>query len=249
MSENSNISWTRHTFNPWIGCARKSEGCRNCYAERQAEHRGWAKWGINTPRYLTADSTWKEPLRWNRKAQAAGERHRVFCASLADVFDAHPDVVDARARLWRLIDKTPHLDWLLLTKRPENIVGMLPDDWGDGRHNVWLGTTVEDMRVVNRIDILRTIPAAVRFISYEPAIGPLDEANLTGIDWLICGGESGPGYRPMDENWARSMRDRCARENIAFFFKQHNGAKSGVEPTLDGVEYHELPTPRRLIAA
>jgi protein gp37 len=145
----------------------------------------------------------------------------VFCASLADVFDAHPDLVEPRARLFRLIRITPNLDWLLLTKRPENIAGMLPPDWDEGYPNVWLGTTVEDERVGHRVDALSAIPAAIRFLSCEPLIGALDlRGKLDEIDWVIVGGESGAKARVMQSTWARAIIDTAKRQGVAIHVKQ-----------------------------
>ncbi len=227
MGADSDISWTRHTFNPWIGCAKVTDGCRFCYAEAQSNRWKRAEWGVNAQRVMTSDTYWKQPFRWDAAALAALERHRVFCASLADVFDAHPGVVEQRARLWPLITATPNLDWLLLTKRPENVAAMLPDDWGAGFANVWLGTTVEDERVAARIDALRTIPAAVRFLSVEPMIGPLElRGRLDGIDWVIVGGESGHGARPLDLRWVRDVVDAALAAGAAVHVKQLGAAWS-----------------------
>lgn len=221
MGADSEISWTRHTFNPWIGCARVSEGCRFCYAEAQSNRWKRAEWGVDKQRVMTSDAYWKQPFKWDAAALAALERHRVFCASLADVFDAHPGVVEQRARLWPLIAGTVNLDWLLLTKRPENVMAMLPADWGAGYPNAWLGTTVEDERVVARIDALRAIPAAVRFLSVEPMIGPLElRGRLDGIDWVIVGGESGNGARALDIAWIRDVIGVCRKAGVAVHVKQ-----------------------------
>lgn len=227
VGENSNIQWTTHTFNSWIGCQKVSAGCDRCYAEAMMDHRyGKVKWGPHGERKRTSYSNWQQPKRWARKAN--GTRPRVFCASLADVFDNQAPA-GAREDLFKLIKETPELDWLLLTKRPENIKKMLPEDWGDGWPHVWLGTTCENQEWFDRRwPILAAVPARVRFVSYEPAIGQLWlpaawENNFP--NWLICGGESGPGYRPMDPRWAISLRDQCAHYGIAFFFKQMAGKK------------------------
>jgi protein gp37 len=248
--ETSKISWCDNTHNHWVGCAHASDGCRFCYAEDQQDHRfGRVVWGPNGTRVLTTAANRRKPLQWNREAEAASNRPRVFAASLSDVFEDRADLIDWRADLFQLIRKTPNLDWLLLTKRAECIEKMLPKDWGNGYKNVWLGTSVEDIRVTKRIDHLRKIPAVVRFVSYEPAIGPLGDIDLDGIDWLICGGESGRNHRPMDVGWARSIRDQCLRQNVTFFYKQAAGLRPGSQPTLDGVEHHNFPVPRITIAA
>jgi protein gp37 len=161
------------------------------------------------------------------------------------VFEDHPTANATRPRLWDLIRKCDSLDWQILTKRPERIVDNLPDDWGpEGWGHVWLGTSVEDMRVSHRVDILRDIPAVVRFISYEPAIGPLDDLDISGIDWIIYGGESGPGHRAEDKNWARVMHAKCSESGTAFFHKQSAGWRTELGIELDGKIVREYPTPR-----
>jgi protein gp37 len=228
MAENSKIEWTDHTFNPWIGCQKVSPGCDHCYAEALMDKRyGKVQWGPHGERKRTSEANWKLPLRWARHARAnPGRRPRVFCASLADVFDNQVNT-SWRADLFALIEATPELDWLLLTKRPENVAKMLPDDWDKGYPNVWLGTTTEDQaNFRRRWDIIKRVPAAIHFISYEPAIGPVKiEPDAIVPDWLICGGESGAGARMMDVSWARSIRDECANVGTAFFMKQMTGKK------------------------
>lgn len=240
--QDSSITWTDHTFNPWIGCTKVSAGCQNCYAERMASGRmGLDVWGDDKPRKGTSDKNWEKQIKSNDDAQTKGHRERVFCGSMCDVFEVHPDTGWRRSHLWDLIYDCRCLDWLLLTKRPENIAQMLPDDWGLGWSNVWLGTTVESEDYADRIDILRSVPAAIRFISYEPAIGPFGDQDLTGIDWLIYGGESGPGHRPHDIQWARDVRKLCQRYGVAFFYKQSPGFRPGTDPTLDGQTIQEWP--------
>lgn len=227
MGENSKIEWTDHTFNPWMGCQKVSAGCDHCYAETLMDHRyGKVQWGPHGERLRTSPSNWKKPEQWARAAN--GSRPRVFCASLADVFD-NKAPLGARDDLFNLIRATPQLDWLLLTKRPENIRKMLPDNWGlTGYANVWLGTTCEDQPAYDRRwPILAGTPAAVRFISYEPAIGPVfpeaarkADGTLGYPDWIICGGESGPGARMMPAGWAADMKWACEEKGIAFFMKQ-----------------------------
>ncbi|MCY1668308.1 DUF5131 family protein [Rhizobium sp. SL86] len=225
MAMNSAIEWTDHTFNPWTGCTNISPGCDNCYAEAWSKRSGHVKWG-NSPRKRTTEAYWKAPHIWQQKAAqfAAqhGRRQRVFCASLADVFDNQADP-QWRADLFEVIKATPALDWQLLTKRPQNIKKMLPTDWGThGYHNVWLGFTAEDQtRFDQRKRFISEVPAAVWFVSYEPAIGSL---RLTEgdpkPDWLISGGESGHGARPMDPQWVRDVIADCRRFNVAPFHKQ-----------------------------
>lgn len=221
MGANSKIEWTDHTFNPWIGCTKVSPGCTHCYAETEAKYRGWAIWGKGKTRMRTSPSTWKNPIQWNRQAQQERQRKRVFCASLADVFDAEIDP-EWRSDLWEVVRNTPFLDWLLLTKRPEKITKMLPADWGDGWPNVCLMTSVEDQLRSNRVEILTSTPARFRALSVEPLLGPvkLKPEWLKKLDWVIVGGESGGHARPMHPDWARALRDQCAAAKVKFLFKQ-----------------------------
>jgi protein gp37 len=220
MGEASKIEWTTHTFNPWIGCQKVSPGCDNCYAEAMMDHRyGRVKWGPHGERVRTSAANWKQPFRWAKAAN--GSRPRVFCASLADWLD-NKVPSQWREDLAVVIDETPQLDWLLLTKRIENFDKLSP--WHDDAipRNVWLGITCEDQAAYNkRWPILSRIPATVRFISYEPAIGPLEPFGKP--DWIICGGESGKGARPMDPQWARDLIAACAVSDIKFFMKQMTG--------------------------
>lgn len=273
MGENSKIEWCHHTFNPWRGCTKVSPGCANCYAETMS-HRNPAvlgEWGPNGKRVIAAESYWVQPIKWNREALMAGERRRVFCASLADVFEDRPELDEPRSRLMGKIACSPNLDWLLLTKRPQDITpalkrladryagygqfaGTLVRSWLDGTPpaNVWLGVSVEDQaRADERIPHLLRIPAAIRFLSCEPLLGPVDLTRVRwqledsigvvcggvlgdtdggqfsprgakgwGIHWVIAGGESGPGARPMHPDWARSLRDQCREAGVSFHFKQ-----------------------------
>jgi protein gp37 len=279
MSDTTLISWADATFNPWMGCQRVSPACEHCYAEtstpvRVLRERKLEVWGppSTTPRQRTSLSNWKKPRQWDRAAARAGKRVRVFCASLADVFEDHPALPPWRAELFAMIEQTPHLDWMLLTKRPQNIRAMVPPSWLEApRANVWLGTTVEDQRrAEERIPHLLAVPAAVRFLSCEPLLGPVDltqwlpcehcnvrktgnarpgdcpecggwgeydgedcaECACTGncvecdgaegprVHWVIAGGESGAGARPMHPDWARDLRDQCATAHVPFHFKQ-----------------------------
>lgn len=227
MAEKTEIAWCDSTFNPWIGCQKVSAGCDNCYAETLMDKRYHkVEWGPHGERKRTSAANWKLPLRWAKAARATGTRPKVFCSSLADVFDNQvPE--QWRADLWALIEATPELDWLLLTKRPENIGRML-GLWEMGiPRNVWLGTTCEDQAAYDRRwPILRDIPAKVRFISYEPAIGPLRLGmGSCQPDWVICGGESGVGYRDMPWEWAADVGGDCALRGVAFFMKQMAGKK------------------------
>jgi len=220
MARHSAIEWTHHTFNPWWGCTKVSPACDHCYAEAWAKRVGRAVWGAHAPRRGMSDSYWREPLRWNAAASKAGVRHRVFCASMADVFEPRPDLDAWRSRLWKLIGETPALDWLLLTKRPDHASRLAPwpEAWPE---NIWLGTTAEDQaRVDLRVPVLLSIPARVRFLSCEPLLGPIELRAWPGIHWVIAGGESGPHARPMDPHWTVELRDQCVTRGIAFHFKQ-----------------------------
>jgi protein gp37 len=246
MGESSNIAWCDHTFNPWVGCREISAGCKHCYARGLAARYGWDVWGLPKRRRVTADSTWKGPRKWDRAAKLARHSPRVFCGSLCDVFEDNAELEGPRARLWNLIWETPHLDWLLLTKRADRIQACLPPDWlemgCEGYPNVWLGVSIEDASVADRAVQLAAVPATVRFVSYEPALGPLaDEVNLLGIDWVIYGGESGPHHRPNDRQWARDMLDVCRRRQVAFFYKQSGGVRPGEGVELDGELIQEFP--------
>lgn len=226
MAKDSKIEWTHHTFNPWWGCARVSPACKHCYAEAWAKRVGSAVWGKGAPRRFFGETHWKEPLRWNREAANEGGRRRVFCASMADVFERRSELHQWRERLWDLIERTTSLDWLLLTKRPQNIRAMAPwkEQWPD---NVWLGCTAENQTWANRrIPFLLRIPARVRFLSCEPLLGPLDLRSYLSADptksihWVIAGGESGAHSRPMNPEWVRILRNQCQDSNAAFHFKQ-----------------------------
>lgn len=250
MAQNSKIEWTHHTFNPWWGCIKVSPACKHCYAESWAKRVGMDLWGGKSPRRFFSDAHWREPLKWNREAEAAKERRRVFCASMADVFESRKELDSWRARLWPLIEQTPWLDWLLLTKRPENIRKLAP--WGQNwPHNIWLGTTAENqLWAAKRIPALLENPAKVLFISAEPLLGFLDLSPWLrkpgeirpGLDWVIAGGESGAKARPMNPRWAEALRDQCGQYDVAFHFKQwgHWGPDAETDSRhVKTVELHE----------
>lgn len=249
MADTTAIEWTDHTFNPWWGCARVSPACRFCYADGLARRYGHELWRRKGPRRMLSDANWAKPLKWNRDAEKAGVPAKVFCASMADVFEDHPQVAEPRKRLWHLIEATPWLRWQLLTKRPENIADMAP--WGNSwPGHVWVGTSVENQRYANeRISILAEIPAAVRFLSCEPLLGPVDlsrwlcpkvdtctcsEPDVGSysvhepycgdeppqIEWIISGGESGAKARLSHPDWFRSLRDQCVAAGVPHLFKQ-----------------------------
>jgi protein gp37 len=220
-------SGLNHTFNPWIGCQHVSPGCDHCYAETQNAFRKWngGTWGPHAPRKRTSVGYSKNPIKWNAAARAFKRQHRhrprVFCASLADAFDNQVQP-EWRQDLFALIRECYKLDWLVLTKRPQNITKMLPSDWGRGYQNVWLGVTAENQTYFDqRWKILQDVPAWIKFISYEPALGPLrlPKHNFLPV-WLISGGESGPGARPLDPQWVRDVIADCRRSGIAPFHKQ-----------------------------
>jgi protein gp37 len=275
------IEWADFTFNPWMGCVKVSAECANCYAERDFDHRyqkvKWGGFASGGTRKITSDENWKKPRKWNATAGLTGVRPRVFCASLADVFedwqgpilnnkgeqlflfpcgtidigpddadcgetDCHPLTMDdVRIRLFRLIDSTPNLDWLLLTKRPENILRMWPAYFPGGyiaeagsmnqegpRPNVWLGTSVGNQESANKRipELLKCRELSpVLFLSCEPLLGPVrlnftDMGDVDDVDWVIAGGESGPNARPSHPDWFRSLRDQCSYAGVPFLFKQ-----------------------------
>lgn len=241
MGRNSKIEWTHHTFNPWWGCVKVSEGCKNCYAEGFAKRTGNAVWGVDAPRRFFGDKHWNEPVKWNAEAEAAGEQRRVFCASMADVFEDRTDLIGPRIRLFRLIEDTPSLTWLLLTKRPENITRLSPSALPP---NVWLGTSAENQEWWDkRVPILMRILAARHFVSAEPLVGPIHDMLDDSLpDWIIVGGESGPRSRPIEKEWVTRIRDQIAGR-AAFFFKQWGGRdKKAAGRELDGRTWDEIPS-------
>lgn len=245
MAQNSNIGWTHHTANFWRGCTKVSLGCKNCYAETWSYRnpRNLGKWGPNGTRVLAAPQLEREISKWNAVAKAAGERHRVFCASLADVFEGedtcqkaeeYANVEVGRTRLFAAIAANTSLDFLLLTKRPQNILKMVPDEWREAfPHNVWVGTSVENQDEADtRIPELIRVPAPVLFLSCEPL---LDEVDVTpylcdfelgrgsgryNINWLITGGESGPKARNCRTDDIRALVEQCQAAQVPVFVKQ-----------------------------
>lgn len=261
MAANSKIAWTDDTFNPWWGCQKVGPGCDHCYAAALDKRTGGDYFDTKTAPRRTKPANWAKPIKWNKEAAASGKRRLVFCASMADVFDNRVPV-EWRVDLFELIKATPHLTWILLTKRIGNVSKMLPDDWGDGYPNVWLLITVVNQAEADR-DILKlqAVPAAVRGLSVEPMLDEIDlyrggfsliakqkspcGKKYPGIDWVICGGESGPDRRPFYENWVRRLRDDCLGSGMTkFFYKQRiteNGKKIET-PYLDGQQWIEFPT-------
>ena len=233
MTTNSKIEWTTHTWNPWQGCIKVSPGCKNCYMYRDQERYG------RDPRdiHRSAPATFNAPLKWTEPA-------RVFTCSWSDFF--LPEANEWRAEAWDIIRHTPHLTYQVLTKRPENIAAALPVGWGNGWDNVQLGVSVETEKYLNRIDILATIPAKVRFVSYEPALGPVDFTRYVDVlDWIISGGESGYKPRPADLDWFRKVRDVCRDNDVAYFHKQNGGSRkidgAWGGRLLDGETWNQFP--------
>lgn len=252
MAENSKISWTDHTFNPWWGCVRVSEGCVNCYAESSSKRWGHDIWGVTKDRRFFGDKHWNEPLKWNADAERNKKRARVFCASMADVFEDRRDLDDQRKRLWRLIESTPWLIWLLLTKRPGNVIPLTPTGWNSegSPRNVWYGTSAEtqqryDERIDELLSFRRELTAHCLFLSIEPQLEEID-LHIVGRkpDWIICGGESGPKHRPFEWDWARSLRDQCHEYGISFWMKQGGGYPNSRHDLADipeDLQIRELP--------
>jgi protein gp37 len=250
MGKVTSIGWCDHTFVAWVGCNEVSPACDHCYAREWAKRYGrWrGLWGPprDTPRKRTSVAYWRQPLLWDRDAARDHVRHRVFLNDYSDTFEVHAQLDPWRQDLWNLVESTPHLDWLLLTKRPEQIARMLPPDWlSSPRPNVWLGTTAETQRWATlRIPRLLQVPAVVHFVSAEPLLDELDLSSYLGaerINWVITGGESGASFRSMDVEWVRAIRDQCRAAGAAFFHKQgaHRYPSRGVE--LDGRLEHAWP--------
>jgi protein gp37 len=225
MGRDTAIAWTDHTFNPWWGCTHRTKLCVNCYAEKLATRRGWAQWGIHGTRYIPGADTWRGPLAWHRAAVRDGVRRRVFCASGADVFEERPELDLPRSWLWPLIEATPGLDWLLLTKRPEYILAMVPAAWRtQWPAHVWIGASV-GADELHFLDLLRAVPARVRFLSCEPLVAPMPAMHLDGIAQVIIGGESDPGgqFRPMEIAWMEGVAAQADAAGAAVFIKQDAG--------------------------
>lgn len=227
MGENSKIEWCDHTFNPWMGCTKVGPACDFCYAERDWEHRYHrVRWGAGEDRVRTSAANWNQPLKWDRAAAAAGERSTVFCLSLGDIWDNEVDP-RWRADAFNVMERTPNLVWLLLSKRIGNAMKMC-DRPSTGMpplpRNAALGATMvtqeEWDRDAPKLEEARVLLGALfSFASIEPMIGPIDISRYAP-DWIICGGESGPHARPMHPDWVRSLRDQCAAKGTPFFFKQ-----------------------------
>ena len=235
MGKISAIEWTDATWNPWYGCTKVSEGCRNCYAERDMK-----RFGKDFNTITRSKTTFRDPLKWK-------EPRMIFVCSWGDFF--HEDVSkEWRQDAWEIIRQAQQHKFLILTKRPQNIRSMLPAFWRNENWpypHVWLGVSAENQaRADERIPLLIKIPATIHFVSAEPLLEPIN-FYLYGIDWIITGGESGPNYRPCDIHWIRSIRYQCQEAGVAFFHKQHggnnkiDGAWGGRK--LDGRTWDEIP--------
>lgn len=237
MADKSAIEWTETTWNPVTGCDPVSPGCAHCYAKTFAER--WR--GIPDHPYEQGFDLrlWPErlqhPLKWARPRM-------IFVNSMSDLF--HEDVpVDYIQKIFDVMGQAHHHTFQILTKRHERLAELAPElPW---HPNVWMGVSVENRRFVHRADYLRDVPSAVRFVSAEPLLGPLDDLDLSGIGWLIAGGESGPRHRPVRTEWLRDLRDRCVESGLPYFFKQWGGSrpKSGGR-LLDGRTWDEMPHAR-----
>lgn len=234
MGKNSAIAWTDDTFNPWWGCVRVSQGCVHCYAETFSHRLGNDIWGVDKSRKFFGDKHWNEPVKWDKEAKESGQPRYVFCGSMCDWLEDRPDLVAPRARLIKLIEATPNLTWLLLTKRIENAVHLVPEWLNGAPKNAWFGVTTEDqISYDKRIGILLGLrvhfDASVVWLSIEPQISEVSiDVRLDGrnVDWAIVGGESGTGCRPFNIEWARSIKKQCDEDGVAFFLKQLGGHPS-----------------------
>lgn len=267
MGKGSHIGWTDNTFNAWWGCRRYDEMCIYCYAERlDARYDKNGHWG-NNDRKMMSENYWKQPLAWNKEAEKNGIKTKVFCSSMADVFEDNDQVIEARNRLWKLIKQTPNLNWQILTKRYDRIAQFLPDDWNGGYENVWLGISVGlQKRVDEYLPTFIEIPAKTRFLSCEPLIGELDLTKYlkTGkIHQVITGGESGFGSHPEDKNvkfryreckieWIEKIVSQCKETNTSIFVKQlgthlaktmnlNDRAGSDINEFPENIRYQQFP--------
>jgi len=246
MAENSGIEWTTHTFNPWIGCTKVSAACDNCYAEAHDIRFKGNRWGPHADR--TRTKTWGNPRKWHRKTNGGPDRPRVFCASLADVGDNHKSIEPQwRRDLVSLIRECPNLDFLLLTKRPQNMAKLYPDLMEDWPANVWMGASTENREeMLRRGEALAKLPAKITFWSAEPLVGDLGEIPAEIMpSWIITGGENDAHYRPVNPDWFRSIRDQCVARGVPFLFKQWEGrGRKEIKAkgrALDGVIHDGYP--------
>ncbi len=235
MADKTGITWTNRTWNPVRGCKKISPGCTNCYMFTEQY-----RYGLDpTVVTRTGNDIWKKPRKWTKEAEKLGKRLLVFACSWSDWF--HEDFDKWRDEAWKIVKDNPLLIFQILTKRHERMADFMPADWGAGYENVWLGVTAENNDYVHRVDYLRQVPARIKFVSAEPLIGAMPDLDVTGIHWVITGGESGQGFRPMDPAWATDIRDKCKAAGVAFFHKQDSGITAGLNPLLDGQKYEEFP--------
>ena len=254
MAENSNIGWCHHTQNFWLGCDKIAPECAKCYIDRSLRRMGREPWG-----QLYETKTWNKPLQWEKIAAKENKYYRVFTCSLSDFFHVKAD--EWRPRAWEIIKNTPHLVYLILTKRPELIYKRLPSDWGSGYENVFLGVSVGCNQTLNKMDTLRNIPCRLRFLSAEPLLEDISQKiNLDFFGWVITGGESGAGAeykwdsgkdwrqefstggrRIMELEWARNLQVACARRYTPFYFKQITAPKPGTGEDILGDNTHQFP--------
>lgn len=229
MAEFSAIEWTEATWNPWHGCKKISPGCAHCYMYREKK-----RYGQDPAVVVRSKTMFDAPAKW-------AEPRMIFTCSWSDFFI--PEADGWRPEAWDIIRKTPHHTYQILTKRPERISAHLPHDWP--LPNVWLGVSVESPRFLWRIGYLADIPAYLRFLSIEPLLAPLPSVPLVGISWVIVGGESGPGARPMEKEWVRNIRNQCLKAHVAFFFKQWGGLRKDLTGRmLDGRTWDQMPRKR-----
>jgi protein gp37 len=254
--ENSGISWTHNTQNFWVGCDQIAPECAHCYIDRSLIKQGREPWGN-----VYRTKTWNDPYRWEKECRRENYAIRVFTCSLSDFF--HKKADPWRDQAWSVIKDTPHLVWLILTKRPELIASRLPADWGEGYPNVWLGVSTGCNKTLVKMDVLREIPAAVRWISSEPLLENISQKiNLSGFDWVVTGGESGAGAeylwnpegdwrqefdtggrRTMELKWAENLRDKTKAAGLPFFFKQVTSPRPGQGADALGRLWDEFPSP------
>ena len=243
----SEIEWTEATWNPVAGCRVLSPGCTNCYAMRMAarlQAMGMEKYA-GTTRKSGSRHVWTGRVNVDRDALTAPlnwrKPQRIFVNSMSDLFQ---DALDERfvRRVWQVMAKAHWHTFQILTKRPDRMLNLLSQAAFTSLPNVWLGTSVENDDYLGRLDILRQVPAAIRFVSFEPLLGPIIDPDLRGIHWAIVGGESGPRARPMEQWWAEELRDSCMRQRVAFFFKQWGGKqKKKTGRLLKGKVWDEYP--------
>ncbi len=247
MSDKTKIEWCDSTFNPWWGCTKIAPGCDNCYAAAMDHRLGGKHWGGDYKQL--SDANWSKPIKWhigaNKFYAKHGRNRRVFCASMPDVF-ANKARNEDRLKLFSTISVTHNLNWLILTKRPQNMYGMLPTDYDSEQwRNLWLGVTVEDRKHgLRRIEELKKLNPTVRFLSIEPLLEDLGRLDLSGIHWVIIGGETGRNARPTDPQWVSSILHQCRMHKVPVFFKQWGAIVGKGETTYYGTKIQEFPNVR-----